>query len=103
MSLVLNISMISNCFHRKTRRTQRCFFLFFAVDPPKIPADRKDGKELKSTFFENNLSLTCVEYRCPGDENYFIKWVLFVFRPLTGKQKIIKPLRSLRSLRLCGE
>jgi hypothetical protein len=21
------------------------FFLFFAVDPPKIPADRKDGKE----------------------------------------------------------
>ena len=21
------------------------FFLFFAVDPPKIPVDRKDGKE----------------------------------------------------------
>jgi hypothetical protein len=29
----------------QARRTQRCFFLFFAVDPPKIPADRKDGKE----------------------------------------------------------
>jgi hypothetical protein len=32
-------------FTAKTRRTQRCFFLFFAVDPPKITADRKDGKE----------------------------------------------------------
>jgi hypothetical protein len=29
----------------ETRRTQRCVFLFFAVDPSKIPADRKDGKE----------------------------------------------------------
>jgi len=29
----------------QARRTQRCFFLFFAVDPLKIPADRKDGKE----------------------------------------------------------
>ena len=29
----------------QARRTQRCFFLFFAVDTPKIPADRKDGKE----------------------------------------------------------
>jgi len=28
------------------------------------------------------------------------KQALFIFRSLTGKQKIIKPLRSLR---LCGE
>jgi hypothetical protein len=28
----------------QARRMQRCFFLFFAVDPPKILPDRKDGK-----------------------------------------------------------
>jgi hypothetical protein len=32
-------------FTAKAQRKQRCFFLFFAIDPPKIPADRKDGKE----------------------------------------------------------
>jgi hypothetical protein len=36
------------------------FSLFFAFDPPKIPADRKDGKEYKSTFSENNWSFTYV-------------------------------------------
>jgi hypothetical protein len=41
-------------------RTQRCFFLFFAVEPPKIPADRKDGKELNCTYSENNLRSTYV-------------------------------------------
>jgi hypothetical protein len=66
-----------------------------------MPADRKDGKDQKSTFSENNLSLTYVtNIVAPGDEIYYIKLRLFVFRPLTGKQKIIKPLRSLR---LCGE
>jgi len=36
---------ISNFFHRRDAKDAEMFFFFFAVDPPKIPADRKDGKE----------------------------------------------------------
>jgi len=39
------IRPLSNCFHRRDAKGAEIFFLFFAVDPPKIPADRKDGKE----------------------------------------------------------
>jgi len=31
--------------NRKTRMTQRGLFLFFTVDPPETPVNRKDGKE----------------------------------------------------------
>jgi hypothetical protein len=31
--------------HRRDAKDAEMFFLFFAVDPPKIPVDIKDGKE----------------------------------------------------------
>ncbi len=33
------------CFHRRDAKDAEIFFLFFALDPLKILADSKDGKE----------------------------------------------------------
>jgi len=37
-------------FTAEPQRTQSLFFYLFSFDPPKIPADRKEGKQITTSL-----------------------------------------------------
>jgi hypothetical protein len=50
-----------NFIHRKVaKRAEKSYFMF-AVDPPKIPADRKDGKHKGQSVSNENKYLRMIE------------------------------------------